>query len=388
MKKFIAAILALCIVAGVTIISYAESIYGDVTKDGKVNSSDALMILRYSVGIEKSIDTKLADINHDGKINSTDALLALQISIGKTPAETVKTTTATPKKLTDIPKSLGTVKKQWNSSNASGLKATGLNIQIGRVELAKSVTQTFDKTINSQITSGKSITYKPVCSVAIIDCDTPTRLNISKGTAKDNTENIAKNVGAVIAVNGRSGYPTNVATIRSGAVYKKYEGTEGKAGMLLVMYKDGTWKYVKNLDNTTAAAEIKKGAYNTCGFQDVTIQDGKITTTFKDVPYRNRTFLGKVSATRYILMTTEFMPIKDAAQVLLSYGVTDAIQINGGNCSQMYVKGIGNTTNSVGGKIKPLNKVGMLETEWFYSQGLIAGCGGPCNHEMDVVYFK
>lgn len=345
MKKFIAAVLALCIIAGVTVMSYAESIYGDVDKNGKVNSSDALVILRYSVGLEKSIDTKLADINHDSKVNSSDALLALQISIGMVQPETVKssttkTTTAAPKKLTDIPKSLGTLKKQWSVTNVAGL-----DIQIGRIELAKTVTQTFDKTINSQITTGKTITYKPACSVAIINCDTPTRLSISKSTAQSGTENHAKNSGAVIAVNGRRDYSSNVVTIINGAVYKKYEGTEGKAGLTLVMYKDGTWKYIKNFDNTTAAAELKKGAYNTSGFQDITIQNGKFVSTIKDGPYRNRTYLGKISPTRYILMTTEFMPIKEAANVLLAYGVTDAIQINGGNCTQMYVKGIGNTTN-------------------------------------------
>lgn len=383
MKKLISVLLSLAIIAGVTVMAYAADIYGDLDKNGAVNSSDALYILQYSVGLKKSIDTKIADINHDGKINSADALVALQISIGKAKPETVATP-VTPKKLTDIPKTLGTIQKQWSVTNVSGL-----NIQIGRIELAKSVTQTFDKTINSQIANGKSITYKPVCSVAIVNCDTPTRLNVSKGTSLNNTEAIAKGVGAVIAVNGRGNYPTNsFATIRSGAVYKTYTGVEGKAGTVLVMYKDGTWKYVNNLDNATAAAEIKKGAYNTCGYQDVTIQNGKVVSTFKDGPYRNRTFLGRISPTQYILMTTEFMPIKDAANVLLAYGVTDAILINGGNCTQMYVKGIGNTTNSTGDKIKPLNKIGMLETEWFYAHGLITGRGGPCSHEMDVVYFK
>ncbi|MCQ2484187.1 MAG: dockerin type I domain-containing protein [Clostridia bacterium] len=410
MKKFIAALLSLSLIAGAAIMSHAESYYGDIDKNGSINSSDALAILKYTVGLTKSIDTKIADVNHDGAVNSSDALKVLQISIGKLPSETVKSsttkpttkpTTATTKKTssttrnpnwgpfevgtTDVSKYIGSIKKAWKVTNVSGL-----NIQIARVELNKSITQKFDANINKQITNPKTITYKPTCSVALITCDTPTRLNLSKGTTLDNTENIAKNVGAVLAVNGRNGYPSNIANIRSGAIIQKYDGTEGKAKSSLVFYKDGSWKYVNNFDNTTAANEIKKGAYNTCAYQDKTIEGGKFVSTYNDSIYRNRTFLGRISATKYVLMTTEFMPIRDAADVMLAYGVKDAVQINGGNCSQMYVKGIGNTTGSSGASIKPLNKVGKLETEWFADYSLYSDNrkGGPCSHEAYIIYFK
>lgn len=55
---------------------------GDVNGDGRTNSSDALMILQYSVGKITEINSTYADANHDGRINSTDALIALQISVG------------------------------------------------------------------------------------------------------------------------------------------------------------------------------------------------------------------------------------------------------------------------------------------------------------------
>lgn len=412
MKKIIAALLSLSLIAGATIMSHAESYYGDIDKNGSINSSDALAILKYTVGLTKSIDTKIADVNHDGAVNSSDALKVLQISIGKLPSETVKSTTTTKtttkatttttKKTssttrnpnwgtyecatTDVKRYIGTVQKAWKIGSST---FSGLNVQIGRVVLDKTITQTFDSKINGQVKTGKSISYKPACSVAVIDVDSPTRLNVSKGTTPTNTESIAKNVGACLAVNGCGSYPTDkAAVIRNGAIYKSYTGTEGKAKMRLVMYKDGTWKFLNNLDNGTAAAEIKKGAYNSISFQDITIQGGKITTGFADGPYRNRTFLGQISATRYILMTTEFMPIKDAAEVLKAYGVTTAVQVGGGNCAQLYVKGIGNTTKSTGEQIKPLNKVGYLETEWLANHSLITGKGGPCSHEMDIIYFK
>lgn len=57
---------------------------GDPNNDGVVNSSDALLVLKNSVGEEKLSSAQLAasDINRDKKANSSDALLILQISIG------------------------------------------------------------------------------------------------------------------------------------------------------------------------------------------------------------------------------------------------------------------------------------------------------------------
>ena len=57
---------------------------GDVNKDGKINSADALLVLRYSVG-SANLDSerfKLADVNGDKKVNSADALKILQYSVG------------------------------------------------------------------------------------------------------------------------------------------------------------------------------------------------------------------------------------------------------------------------------------------------------------------
>ena len=57
---------------------------GDCNGDGKVNSSDALQVLKYSVGSmafdQKSISA--GDTNKDGKVNSSDALQILKYSVG------------------------------------------------------------------------------------------------------------------------------------------------------------------------------------------------------------------------------------------------------------------------------------------------------------------
>ena len=58
---------------------------GDVNADGKINSSDALMILQKAVDkITLTAEQELAaDVNKDGKINSSDALQVLQYAVGK-----------------------------------------------------------------------------------------------------------------------------------------------------------------------------------------------------------------------------------------------------------------------------------------------------------------
>jgi len=60
-------------------------IKGDVTKDGKINSYDALVILQFATGsiALDSTQKRLADVNKDGRINSLDALNILQYSVGK-----------------------------------------------------------------------------------------------------------------------------------------------------------------------------------------------------------------------------------------------------------------------------------------------------------------
>lgn len=61
-------------------------VYPDVNGDKRVNSADALVVLRYSVDLWTNIKTEEqfmnADTNGDGKINSMDALTILRISVG------------------------------------------------------------------------------------------------------------------------------------------------------------------------------------------------------------------------------------------------------------------------------------------------------------------
>ena len=57
---------------------------GDLNSDGKINSTDALIVLNYNVqNLTLNAQQKVvADVNGDGKINSIDALKILRVSVG------------------------------------------------------------------------------------------------------------------------------------------------------------------------------------------------------------------------------------------------------------------------------------------------------------------
>lgn len=60
----------------------SPTILGDTDANGSVNANDALMVLRFSLGIIPSIDFAAADVNGDGEVNANDALLILRASLG------------------------------------------------------------------------------------------------------------------------------------------------------------------------------------------------------------------------------------------------------------------------------------------------------------------
>lgn len=66
-----------------TLAEYTISVKGDTDMNGKVNSTDALVVLQYAVGITTLGPARRlsGDMTGDGKINSTDALAILQFVV-------------------------------------------------------------------------------------------------------------------------------------------------------------------------------------------------------------------------------------------------------------------------------------------------------------------
>ena len=68
---------------GKTLAEYTISVKGDTDMNGKVNSTDALAVLQYSVGATTLGPARRlsGDMTGDGKLNSTDALAILQFVV-------------------------------------------------------------------------------------------------------------------------------------------------------------------------------------------------------------------------------------------------------------------------------------------------------------------
>lgn len=89
MKKFMAAFIAVLLAfsaftAGIVVTSAAPA-FGDVDGNGKINSTDALVLLRISVGLQEKTDEIVycGDLDINGDINSTDALIVLKKTVNQ-----------------------------------------------------------------------------------------------------------------------------------------------------------------------------------------------------------------------------------------------------------------------------------------------------------------
>jgi len=275
------------------------------------------------------------------------------------------------------------------------LNSNGVNIEIHRIAYGAQITQAFKKAnADGAIDYDKTVTYQPVVNVAIITCS-PDHIGVASsqqllGTNVGKVEDMGRKSGALIAINGEAGstYKKGAPTIRSGSIVS----TDGQGQERLLIYKNGTWK-VETLTNENCKSYISQGVYNSLRYQRQVITNGKATNEH-DTYYHNRNVFAQISENKYILAVGEFMPLDNMMKVLIAYGARNAFLLNGGNCSSMYVKGIGNTTGTRATQLKNLNKPCVIESEFFAANGMLglnsAGkqkLGGPCN-EIDIVYVK
>ncbi len=275
------------------------------------------------------------------------------------------------------------------------LNSNGVNIEIHRIAYGAQITQAFKKAnADGAIDYDKTVTYQPIINVAIITCS-PDHIGVASsqqllGTNVGKVEDMGRKSGALIAINGEAGstYKKGAPTIRSGSIVS----TDGSGQKRLLIYKNGTWK-VETLTNENCKSYISQGVYNSLRYQRQVITNGKATNEH-DTYYHNRNVFAQISENKYILAVGEFMPLDNMMKVLIAYGARNAFLLNGGNCSSMYVKGIGNTTGTRATQLKNLNKPCVIESEFFAANGMLglnsAGkqkLGGPCN-EIDIVYVK
>lgn len=66
----------------IELYSEGGGMIGDVNNDGKVNSEDATLVMRYAMGIGELENLAAGDVNGDGEVNMADALLIFRYAMG------------------------------------------------------------------------------------------------------------------------------------------------------------------------------------------------------------------------------------------------------------------------------------------------------------------
>lgn len=145
-KAGISVAAAAAIAASASAFSLAAEYYGDVNNDGAVNSSDALLLLNYTVGNEvKEINLDKADVNGDGSINSADALQILRISVGLIDPTEIKPEEKTPvdyNKEETVKYYNEALQKAYASENVTINKKTDVKVKIDKLTAFKDLANT------------------------------------------------------------------------------------------------------------------------------------------------------------------------------------------------------------------------------------------------------
>ena len=165
---------------------------------------------------------------------------------------------------------------------------------------------------------------------------------------KDSTSAIAKQAGAILAVNGDFyGARNRGYVIRNGVLYREAGSKENED---LVLYADGTMKVVNEAD-VSAKTLLNDGAAQVWAFGPGLISDGEITISARQEVGRAmasnpRTAIAFVDEGHYLFVVSDGrtsendgLTLYELAQFLQSLGAETAYNLDGGGSSTMVFMG-------------------------------------------------
>jgi exopolysaccharide biosynthesis protein, putative len=167
-------------------------------------------------------------------------------------------------------------------------------------------------------------------------------------TAK--TSETAANNNAILAVNGDYyGANTTGYVIRNGVVYRDTVREDASNGDLAI-YKDGSFKII--YENEISANQlVKDGVVNLLAFGPALVENGEIVVNTKSevgqsMASNPRTAIGIIDENHYIIIVSDGrtsesqgLSLYEMAEVMKSYGVKTAYNLDGGGSSTMYFNG-------------------------------------------------
>ena len=167
-------------------------------------------------------------------------------------------------------------------------------------------------------------------------------------TAK--TSVTAANNNAILAVNGDY-YEANTTgyVIRNGVVYRDTVREDSSNGDLAI-YKDGSFKIIYE-DETSAEQLVKDGVVNLLAFGPSLVENGEIVVDTnsevgQSMASNPRTAIGIIDENHYIIVVSDGrtsesqgLSLYELAEVMKSYGVKTAYNLDGGGSSTLYFNG-------------------------------------------------
>lgn len=167
-------------------------------------------------------------------------------------------------------------------------------------------------------------------------------------TAK--TSETAADNNAILAVNGDYyGANSTGYVIRNGVVYRDSVREDSSNGDLAI-YKDGSFKIIYE-DQISAEKLVKDGVVNLLAFGPTLVENGEIAVGTNEevgqaMASNPRTAIGIIDENHYIIVvsdgrTTESkgLSLYQMAEVMKSYGVKTAYNLDGGGSSTLYFNG-------------------------------------------------
>ena len=167
-------------------------------------------------------------------------------------------------------------------------------------------------------------------------------------TAK--TSETAANNNAILAVNGDYyGANTTGYVIRNGVVYRDTIREDSSNGDLAI-YKDGSFKVIYE-DQVSADQLVKEGVVNLLAFGPSLVENGEIVVDTnsevgQSMSSNPRTAIGIIDENHYIIIVSdgrtsesEGLSLYQLAEIMKSYGVKTAYNLDGGGSSTLYFNG-------------------------------------------------
>lgn len=167
-------------------------------------------------------------------------------------------------------------------------------------------------------------------------------------TAK--TSETAANNNAILAVNGDYyGANTTGYVIRNGVVYRDTVREDSSNGDLAI-YKDGSFKIIYE-DQVSADQLVKDGVVNLLAFGPSLVENGEIVVDTnsevgQSMSSNPRTAIGIIDENHYIIIVSdgrtsesEGLSLYQMAEIMKSYGVKTAYNLDGGGSSTLYFTG-------------------------------------------------